>query len=750
MNASLTHADGSQIPFESLIQLTKQQLGKLRVWSGASSITDAAVLKFLADFNITTPRDLSVVTRNMVSRAIKYHEDGNKFVWGNAESIIHSKGGSLTYKKDSVTVELPNEVPIQYVTTSGYPVVNPRPYLSGVLAICASNFQINKGVLSFAFDFKAMAKVFPRTLAAFDPLGFEFVHSVLLSILEPDQGYKTCVAQGRGMSGLAFWDYVASVLQSCPFVDYIALHDTICKRLLFTVEVRTNPNRRPDGSSAYLLGARIKRADNEGVQQNIITEQTVRFWPRTGSTPEWTEALREAERKFGHRPFVLCGSIPQGHAWLKLVGDVASFTEKDVYAAYATRRALHASGTNGAMAVIQSNGFSSIASKVSNRCVLLITLLMNALESCKYVDVRCEMADLAYLEAGIPLVIEKHHDRVRYLMDYSMAVKVPVTLRPFVITNPRPEAHYIAWLDADIDSVPKGTEVSVHFDLQYRTRMEHVPENSTVMVPITSSLPFAKSPDPAKAKYTRQVSLWRGPGDFQAIVSSLPLIKRYTTKEGLDSQDRIMPQVGSWNEFLRIVVSVNASYATWFLAPQSFYTCASNLIRTIAKSTSLRLNDGLWTAVAYEEREWVADFLPDVIASSNIQPIVPQPFKPIGSPPPPLPPFQGVPQPFKPAGPPPPPLPPFQGGRGRGGKRKKQQNEPIPKTPLAWVAKSPVVIKDDGPQQPQPNGSSGPYVNALMTGPPITNADIAFMATAVDSTPGELDAFDDDESVLFS
>lgn len=734
MNASLSYADGSQIPFESLIQLTKQQLGKLRVWSGASSITDVAVLKFLADFGIRIPRDLTVVTRNMVSRAIKYHEDGNKFVWGNAESIIHSKGGSLTYAKDSVTVELPNEVPVQYVTTSGYPVVNPRPYLSGVLAICASNFQINKGVLCFAFDFKAMAKVFPRTLAAFDPLGFEFVHAVLLSILEPDQGYKTCVAQGRGMSGLAFWDYVASVLQACPFVDYIALHDTICKRLLYTVEVRTNPNRNHDGSNAYVLGARIKRADTKGVQQNIITEHTVKFWPRTGSTPEWTEALREAERVFGHRPFVLCGSIPQGHAWLKLAPDVASFTEKDVYASYATRRALHASGTNGAMAVLQSNGFSSIASKVSNRCVLLITLLMNALETCEQVDVRCEMADLAYLEAGIPLVIHKHHERVRYLMDYSMAVKVPVTLRPFVITNPRPEAHYIAWLDADIDSVPKGTEVSVHFDLQYRTRMEHVPENSSVMVPITSPIPFARNPDQSKAKYTRQVSLWRGPGDFQAIVSSLPLIKRYAAKEG--AEDRTMPQVGSWKEFLGIVVSVNASYATWFLAPQSFYTCASNLIRTIAKSTSLRMNDGLWTAVAYEERDWVADFLPDVIVSSNVQPIVPQTTKP--------------------KGPPPPPSPPLQGGRGRGGKQKnhpknKEKAEPVPKTPLVWAATSPAALKKEEPQQPQPNGSSGPYVNSLTTSQPITNADIAFIATAVDSTvEEELNDFDDDESVVFS
>jgi len=348
------------------------------------------------------------------------------------------------------------------------------------------------------------------------------------------------------------------------------------------------------------------------------------------------------------------------------------------------------------------------------------------------VGVRCEMADLAYLEAGIPLVVEKHHDRVRYLMDYSMAVKVPVTIRPFVITTPRPEAHYIAWLDADIDSVPKGTEVSVHFDLQYRTRMEHVPENSTVMVPITSPIPFAPNPDQLTAKYTRQVSLWRGPGDFQAIVSTLPLIKRYATGDGPDSKDRIMPQVGSWKEFLAIVVSVNASYATWFLAPQSFYTCASNLIRTIAKSTSLRLNDGLWTAVVYEEREWVADFLPDVIASSNVQPIVPQPFKPIG--------------------PPPPLSQPIQGGKGRGGKPKKKNKDkaqPIPKTPLVWAVVPPAGAKSDGLQQPQPNGSSGPYANSLMVRPPITNADIAFMATAVDSTPNELDAFDDDESVLF-
>lgn len=680
MQASLQHADRTQIPFESLIQLSKQQLSRLRVWSAFTSLNDQRITNFLVPYNIARSADLSTVTRNTITRAIKFHEDGNKFVFGNAESIVHSKGGAIVFSEGSVSVEMPNEPPIVYSTASGYPVAKPRPWLSGVLAICGSNFQINKGVLSYTFDAKVMGRVFPKTLSAIDPLNFDYVHSVLLAIMAPDAGYRRCVQEGRGMSGLEFWDYCASVLQTCPMVDYIALHDTICKRLLFLVEVKPNQHRAHDGSNAYVLGSRYKRADAKGIQTNIISQDTVKHWPVVTESPEWTEAVATVTRQFGHRPFALVGSIDQGHAWLKISEEVP-LTEKDTYIAYATRRSLHASGTNGSAAILQSDGFSSIASKVSNRCVLLITLTMNALRMVQSVDLRCELADLAYLEAGLPLCVPKHHEKVRYLMDYSVATKVPVTLRTFVITNPRPEAHYVAWLDGDVESVPRGTEVSTHFELQYKMRMEHVPEESTVMVAVTSPSAFKK----------KFVHLWRGPADYHAIVSTLP--KLYKWDPNSDAVKTMMPLVFGWDEFLAHVVKANARYSTWFLAPRGFYSPASNMIKGIAKATSLRFNDGLWTPVLYEEKDFAGAFIPDIIETSNTtKPTV----------------LSG--------GPPPPPPPPFKalGGRGRGGPRGKllsgkvyqeKPKDPLPVTPLVW---------DTGKaaEQPQPNGSSGPYGGA--------------------------------------
>jgi len=623
MRSALSFADEEQIPWNVLTRLTKTQLVKIQTWSDVTGIKDLKLKEQLATFGINSYRDITPTTLIAIQRAVAFHETGLSFVFGNAESVIHSKGGSLTFGPETLEVQMPNQKPIQYDTSSGYPVEEPRPYMSGILAILSSNFQLNSGELKFTFDPKVIQKVFPATVAAFDPVNFTYVHATFLEVLREDSGFNRYVSEARSLSGLQFWDYTAAVLKSCSHASYIALHDTVCKRLLSLVEVKRNPQYGQQGEGAFRLGSRISRVTEDQKSDYVIKDTTVKQWPPSKMLPrDWADAVDDVEAQMGHRPFLLVGSIPTTHTWVVPADGKLDFTPKDAYVAYSTRRALHSSGSNGAAAVLASNGFSSIASNTSNRCVLLMTLAVNAIEQgCGKVDVRCDQNDLAYLEAGFPLVLPKHHTKVRYLLDYSHHAKVEVKLREFLISKPRDDAHYVAWIDTDVDSVPRGGDVATTLQHQWQSSVSSIPADCTVMLCVTSPDAFkdAKADAPQGPAATDVVEFnhyyryhyvyqWRGPADFQGIYSSLPKMNRYTDVE--QNQFVPLPIVPNWKQWLADVVSANARYATWFLAPRGFYSAASNLIRGIAKGTPMRFNDGLWEARVYAEPTYAGDFGP--------------------------------------------------------------------------------------------------------------------------------------------
>jgi len=550
-------------------------------------------------FNIFSEEDVAIATYNAVDRALAHHESGSTYTFGNAESIVHTKGGSITYKDGGLTVQLPNLEPRVYETASGYPVEAPRPYHAGLLALLASNFQINSGKLNFAFDTKAFTGVFPKNVAALNPVDFRFVHATLLEVISGDKTYRECIHENRSLTGLPFWEYMVKILSTCSPDNYIALHDTVCKKLLQTVEVFPNPRRGQQGQGALKLGKRYKRLNSKQELEHIVPDTTVREWPHASKlSREWADAVHRVQLALGHRPLVLVGSIPTSHNWVQ--APETGFTAKEAYQSFTMRRALHSSGSNGSAAVLLSNGFSSVSSNTANRCVMLLFLTVNALRcGVKKVDIRCDMNDVAYLERALPLVMKEHHKSVRYILDYSSHSKLEAALRDYVLAHPREDAHYVAWLDVEVIAPAKGSDVTAALARQWTEAVALLPVNRTIMMPITSEQAFQGQMVNEKNEIVLdpQIFSFRGPADFQAIYSTLPRIEKMLDIEGKTFVElKVIP---NWATFLKDVIHANARNATWFLAPRPFFSSLSNLIRGIAKGTSMRMSDNIWEAQVY-------------------------------------------------------------------------------------------------------------------------------------------------------
>jgi len=588
MDVSLSFGQPSQIPLNVLQKKTKRELTALMGYSDACPVS-AALMLFLKQYQITKSSDVTTVTRDTIDKALSYHGAGLNFYWTNAETVVHAKGGSLKHLPKTVELEMPNVKPQVFSTESGYPVENPRPFFAGLLAFIGSTCCIRDGKIRYVFQQGAFQEVFPETKAAFDTKGMKFLAATLEAIFKKDHTYQKYALEATSVGGARFWHYLAEILNTCEPGDYIALHNVLCTRVLFLADIIPNDPSKVAAKGAFTVGARKSRMI-EGVNVRIITNKTVAQWPRNENLPsEWHKPVKIAEQKYGHRPFLLVGSIPNDHAWF-VPKKTSGFGELEAIAAYTKRRDIGSGGSNGPGVVLQCNGFSSLASYTSNRCVMLMTMARNA-QLCgrAKIDVVCTRSEMAYLERGLPLIMGEYvHQVVRYVLSSKDYNQVSMDLRPLCLIVPREDGHLIAWHDVDVDSIARGQDVGTTFGLQWEKISTLYPGDSTVMLPILSRKAFdTDSP--------RNVFVFRSPADFQGIYTTLGEFSRFG--EGQSTQPLV--KVTRYSEWLQMVVAANSSYVTWFLSPRPMYSPSSNLIRSVAKGIAMNFRDGEWEPVLY-------------------------------------------------------------------------------------------------------------------------------------------------------
>jgi len=588
MDVSLSFGQPSQIPLNVLQKKTKRELVALIGYCDACPL-NADLMAFLSPYGIKTSSDMTTVTRDTIDKALSFHAAGLNFYWSNAETVVHAKGGSLTHKPSSVVLEMPNLKPQTFSTESGYPVENPRPYLAGILAFISSTCCIRDGKLKYVYQQGAFAEIFPDNKAAFDVKGMKFLAATVESVFKKDHTYQKWAAEATSIGGARFWHYLAEILNMCDHLDYIAIHNVMCTRVLYMIDIIANPPAKAATKGAFTLGARMTR-NKDGVEERIITNKTVAQWPAESKLPaEWHKAVRLATKIYGHPPFLLVGSIPDGHAWFVPKKD-SGYGEIEAISAYTKRRDIGSGGSNGPGVILQCNGFSSVASYTSNRCVMLMVMARNAmLAGRELIDVVCTRSEMAYLERGLPLILgEKFHNFIRYVLEKKDFNQVGIELRALCSIVPRENAHVVAWHDVDVDSVVRGQDVHTTFDTQWKRISTLYPRDSTVMLPILSRSAFS-------SESGRNVFIFRSPADFQAIYSTLGEFSLFTE----DLKPQPLKRVTSYSAWLQMVVGANSKYVTWFLCPKPMYSPMSNLIRSVAKGVAMNFRDGEAEPVMY-------------------------------------------------------------------------------------------------------------------------------------------------------
>lgn len=601
--ASLAFAQDSQIPQPVLDNKTRKDLSALLAWSSAVSLPPALV-DFVKQYKIYRPSDLTPVTLMAIQAAHDKRKEGNKFYFRNSETVVHPLGGGHHFDEKGVTVTIPNQKPTTYVSESGFPIKDPRPYSGGVIALVCSTLCISNGRLEYVFQRKDWIKVFPITHAAFNPKGLPFVMHVLERILRDNDEYRKMKSEGTGLKGPQLWDFLGNVINTCRPEDYIDLHDTIVKYFLQAIEFTMRRGKQARTIGAVQLGKYITRLDKDQQDQRIVTDKTVGTWPEE-LPDEWARPVEKFQRVFGHRPFLLIGSIPQTHRWI--APEDGTYNESEAHEAYTTRRSIGSGGSNGPGVALECDGFSSGASTTSNRCVLLLTMVLNVIhhdkdaKSVTLIDIRASVNDVAYLERSLPLVCPRHNKRVKYLVDRYVFEGMSVQLKEMCVLHPRPDAHLIAWHDVDVASVPKNGSVTVTMNDQWKQMISCFPAKQySIMLPILSRRAFTQTPGASIFRF-------RKPADFQGIFSTY---KEFFLMGELDAPVPVvkyLEKVTKFSEWLQMVVQANSAYTTWFLAPRAIHSPLSNLIRGIAKGAPMVFREGSWEPVLYNDVKWSGD-----------------------------------------------------------------------------------------------------------------------------------------------
>jgi len=256
---------------------------------------------------------------------------------------------------------------------------------------------------------------------------------------------------------------------------------------------------------------------------------------------------------------------------------------------------------------LECDGFSSGASTTANRCVLLLTMVLNVIhhdkdtKSTTLIDIRASVNDVAYLERSLPLVCPRHNKRVKYLVDRYVFENMSVQLKEMCVLYPRADAHLIAWHDVDVASIPKNGSVTVVMNDQWQQMISCFPAKQfSLMIPILSRRAFTKTPGTSIFKF-------RNPADFQGIISTYSEFFLMGELDAPVPVVKYLDKVSRFSEWLQMVVQANSAYTTWFLAPRAIHSPLSNLIRGIAKGAPMVYREGSWEPVLYNDVKWSGD-----------------------------------------------------------------------------------------------------------------------------------------------
>jgi len=508
-----------------------------------------------------------------------------KGAWDNNQTIrVKERELEVTSVDNSRTV----------LVRSPVPMVAPRRGAYRLIVFLSSFWHIDKGELKEVVNFNDFKVRFTSKVCTVDPDGLEFVFRTWRAVLAKHPLYESIVAESKTLKGIQFIDLVVSVVQSCDWLDYFALHDVVCTRFLRVLHTEIRGQR--NNEKMYILG-RLSIINESGHQVDMVPETSVTcLMPDDlgdNPKPEIVDAIQRFHARAEHWPCLLTGDIFTKHKFPVLSDDFSFKFAVGVATAAAT---LRGSPYEGAGIFLQNMGFFSISNAGYNEMRLIVGLALNAHRQLTLTKQKAKIG--IYLSTGQVDMVnstltkwmggeKERSERFYYILSSDSISNVNSRHSLSVEPSPTPDSHVIKVFMTTPPGISASVDPTSHYlDATLKMLKSMTGASSfTIYCPIVHELMFGIVDEVSEmALKTNNITFsmekcrvheFREPFDCRAVVTNLGEVAfpadQYFKVKKLDV-------IESQKEWVSKVLDANAKANLYFLRPVSFGTSLSNIL----------------------------------------------------------------------------------------------------------------------------------------------------------------------------
>jgi len=477
---------------------------------------------------------------------------------------------------------------------SAVPMVAPRRGAYRLIVFLSAFWHIDKGELKEIMNFNDFKVRFTSSVCTVDPNGLEYVLRSWKAVLAKHPLYESIVSESKTLKGIQFIDLVVSVIQSCDWLDYLALHDVVCTRFLRVLHTEIVGLRNQE--RMHVLG-RLSVINDKGEQVDMVPETSVTVLTPDdlGDNPkaEIVDAITKFYNRAEHWPCLLTGDIFTRHKFPSLSDDISFKFAVGVATAAATLRGSPYEGTG---VFLQNMGFFSISNSGYNEIRLLVALALNAHRHYLATKVKTKVG--IYLTTGQVDMVnstltkwmggdKERLERFYYILSSDSISNVNTRHSLSVEPSPTPGSHVIKVFMTNPPGISTSIDPTSHYldaTLKMLKSMSGA-SSFTIYCPIMHDLMFGVVDDVSEQALKTnnivfsmpkcRVHEFREPFDCRAIVTDLGEVHFPGDKH---FGEKRLDKIETLKDWVSKVLNANAMANLYFLRPISFGTCLANIL----------------------------------------------------------------------------------------------------------------------------------------------------------------------------
>jgi len=508
---------------------------------------------------------------------------GNILKVGNFEQTAWVSSSEVLYSKETVQISKPDGSKTVYENGT-VPIVKPRVGASRIVVLFSTLFHLQGGMLVPIMKVEDMRVRFDIPGKTLDLTGVPLLLDVWRTVLKTNAHYMKRVEEGETVRGADWVDLLVGVVQSCSWLDYLALHDETCLKFFHALDYVDDNGRN------LVRGRRCVADPKSGSATPVVPVTSIsQMVPSSlpdGVPTEVREAVMTYATHSGHYPFLLTGPVFTPQIVSKEGDDF-----KSAYVAASTGVSFRGSPFAGIGVFLANAGYSSVSSAHHNRMCLIVALTFNALvHSNQDVSVCVTIGNIAPIDSTIKTHCRGNADRyarVMYVVRADDIANIPAKYHPKIVITPSVHSHLIRCNDSPPPNISQTLDPTAAFQSSYEglVQSNYGCREFSLWTQISSPEWFKATSQHPKHEPTFVFSL-RQPFDMRGVVTTLKQVDITVPVVW------VLKPVSSPQEWCTSVCRANASANVFFLNPASFFSPISNIMKPDFKSIGLWVEEG--------------------------------------------------------------------------------------------------------------------------------------------------------------